>query len=91
MSESDDPIPDLQAGVYRHYKGGRYEVLGAARHSEDGTHLAVYRPLPPTRYRPGLRVRPLEMFCEMVLLDGREVPRFELVHGLREGGLSRER
>jgi hypothetical protein len=79
VSESDDPIPELAPGVYRHYKGGLYEVLGAARHSEDSSHLAVYRPLPPTPYQPGLRVRPLEMFCGQVELQGETVPRFQLI------------
>jgi hypothetical protein len=79
VPESDDPIPDLPAGVYRHYKGGLYEVLGAARHSEDNTHFAVYRPLPPTPYQPGLRVRPLEMFRETVRVGDRDVRRFERV------------
>lgn len=79
MSENDDPIPELAPGVYRHYKGRLYHVLGAARHSEDGSHVAVYRPLPPTPYQSGLRVRPLEMFCDRVDLEGDSVPRFELV------------
>ena len=75
--EGQEPIPVLASGTYRHYKGGVYRVLGAARHSEDGTHFAVYEPLPPTPYAPGLRVRPLEMFCEQVEHDGRAVARFQ--------------
>ena len=77
MVSDDEPIPALQEGVYRHYKGGIYRVLGAARHSEDGTHFAVYEPIPPTPYQPGLRVRPLQMFCETVEHEGRSMPRFE--------------
>ena len=81
MSERDDPIPALPTGVYRHYKGGLYDVLGAARHSEDNTHFAVYRPLPPSPYQPGLRIRPLDMFCENVCVDGERKLRFERVAG----------
>ena len=68
------PPPDAPApGRYRHFKGGAYEVLGTARHSESGAWLVVYRPL----YGPGrLWVRPLEMFTATVEHEGRTVPRF---------------
>lgn len=60
-------------GRYRHFKGGEYEVIGVARHSETDEWLVVYRPL----YGDGgLWVRPLVMFTEPVTHDGREVPRF---------------
>ena len=63
----------LESGKYRHYKGGEYEVIGVARHSETEELLVVYRPL----YGEGaLWVRPLQMFKESVIVDGREVPRF---------------
>jgi hypothetical protein len=66
----------LQIGRYRHYKGGEYEVLGTARHSETEETLVLYRPL----YGGGdLWVRPLEMFCESVEVGGEPVPRFELI------------
>jgi hypothetical protein len=66
----------LQIGRYRHYKGGEYEVLGTARHSETEETLVLYRPL----YGDGdLWVRPLEMFCESVEVGGEPVPRFELI------------
>ena len=51
----DAPAP----GRYRHYKGGEYEVLGVATHSETEASLVVYRPLYGER---GLWVRPLAMF-----------------------------
>ncbi|MEM9255808.1 MAG: DUF1653 domain-containing protein [Pseudomonadota bacterium] len=67
MSES------VRSGRYRHYKGGEYEVYGVATHSESGEVLVVYRPLYGERL---LWVRPLNMFCEMVDVDGREQRRF---------------
>ena len=70
--------PTLPAGRYRHYKGGHYEVLGVARHSETEEPLVVYRALYGER---GLWVRPLDMFTEAVTVDGKPVPRFEPVAG----------
>ena len=63
----------MKTGIYRHYKGGRYEVIGVARHSETEEHLVVYRPLYGER---GLWVRPLGMFNETVEIDGDTFPRF---------------
>ncbi|WP_372777608.1 DUF1653 domain-containing protein [Litorivivens sp.] len=71
MSESE-----LKTGRYRHYKGGEYQVLGVARHSETEEQLVVYRPLYGER---GLWVRPLTMFTETIERDGLVQPRFELV------------
>lgn len=64
-----EPVP----GKYRHFKGGEYEVVGVARHSETDERLVVYRPL----YGDGgLWVRPAAMFLEPVTHEGRVVPRF---------------
>ena len=60
-------------GRYRHYKGGEYEVLGTARHSETDELLVVYRPLYGAG---GLWVRPRAMFLESVTINGEAVPRF---------------
>lgn len=69
---SNEPRP----GRYRHYKGGEYEVVGVARHSETDERLVVYRPL----YNDtGLWVRPLAMFLETVFVNGEPVPRFAYV------------
>jgi hypothetical protein len=63
------------AGIYRHYKGQRYRVLGTAQHSETMEPLVVYQAL----YGDfGLWVRPATMFCETVELDGEPLPRFAL-------------
>ena len=66
-------LPATPPGLYRHYKGGEYEVLGAARHSETLEPLVVYRPL---YNASGWWVRPHAMFFGEVWLDGRRVPRF---------------
>ncbi len=62
-------------GIYRHYKGQRYRVLGIARHSETLEPLVVYRAL---YGKGGLWVRPVAMFCETIELDGEPIPRFAL-------------
>ena len=63
----------IEPGLYRHYKGQDYEVLGVATHSETGESLVVYRAL----YGEfGLWVRPEAMFSEIVEVDGATVPRF---------------
>ncbi|MBD3809037.1 MAG: DUF1653 domain-containing protein [Sulfuricurvum sp.] len=51
----------VEKGLYRHYKGKYYEVIGEAKHSETGELLVVYRPLYGER---GLWVRPYKMFTE---------------------------
>jgi hypothetical protein len=63
------------AGIYRHYKGQRYRVLGTARHSETLEPLVVYQALYGEH---GLWVRPAAMFCETIELDGEPIARFAL-------------
>ena len=68
------PLPETPLGRYRHYKGGDYEVLGVARHSESREPLVVYRPL---YGESGWWVRPHAMFFEEIEVDGVRRPRFE--------------
>lgn len=67
---------EIPAGRYRHYKGGLYEVLYVATHSETEEPMVVYRPLYGER---GYWVRPLAMFTETVTVEGLEQPRFALL------------
>jgi hypothetical protein len=76
MNES--PLPPLPAepkpGLYRHYKGNDYRVIGLARHSETLEPLVVYQALYGER---GLWVRPAAMFIEPVPQpDGSRPARF---------------
>jgi hypothetical protein len=70
------PLPQAGLGRYRHYKGGEYEVVGVARHSETLEPLVVYRPL---YNQTGLWVRPYDMFFGQVEFEGRLQPRFALL------------
>lgn len=72
------PLPPMTLGRYRHYKGGLYQVLGLARHSETLEVLVIYRPL----YGEGaLWVRPHAMFTGSIEVEGHQVPRFSLEYG----------
>lgn len=73
MQDELPPLPPTPTGRYRHYKGGEYEVLGVARHSETLEPLVVYRPL---YNATGLWVRPHAMFFETIEHKGERRPRF---------------
>lgn len=66
----------LQTGLYQHYKGPQYRVLGIAKHSETEEELVVYQALYGAF---GLWVRPLSMFIEQVEIDGVQQSRFTLL------------
>ncbi len=66
----------LQTGLYQHYKGPQYRVLGVAKHSETEEELVVYQALYGAF---GLWVRPLSMFIEQVEIDGVQQSRFALL------------
>ena len=51
-------------------------MIGEATHTETEEALVLYRALYGER---GLWVRPLEMFCETVDVEGEQVPRFALL------------
>lgn len=66
------------AGLYRHYKGGYYKVIGVGRHSETLEEVVLYQALAEKSSKEGdLWVRPLTMFQENVIVSGQKVPRFK--------------
>jgi hypothetical protein len=73
MTDDLAPLPPTPLGRYRHYKGGEYEVLGVARHSETLEPLVVYRPL---YNASGWWVRPHAMFFGALEVDGVVQQRF---------------
>ena len=53
----------IKPGIYQHYKGNRYRVIGTAKHSETIEEMVVYQAL----YGTGdLWVRPASMWEEQV-------------------------
>lgn len=72
---------EMKLGMYEHYKGNRYDVIGVARHTETHEELVVYKAL----YGDGqIWVRPRVMFMETVEVDGTVRPRFEFIDGSSE-------
>lgn len=74
---TDDDLPlliETPPGLYRHYKGGHYRVLGTVRHSETLEPMTLYQAL---YGQQGLWVRPAAMFAEKVMIDGVMRARFE--------------
>ncbi|MFT3858690.1 MAG: DUF1653 domain-containing protein [Aquabacterium sp.] len=73
------PLPPIEVGLYQHYKGPLYKVLGISRHSETLEPLVIYHPLEGDT---SLWVRPWAMFTGTVEVDGQTVPRFKHLDGL---------
>lgn len=67
---------NIKPGVYRHFKGKEYEVIGIANHSETMELMVVYRAL----YGDGgLWVRPASMWDETIECDGQIIKRFTII------------
>ncbi len=68
----------LDLGLYKHYKGKIYEVIGIATHSETLEKMIVYK---ATYQKEGenLWVRPLRMFTEEIVVEGKTMKRFEKI------------
>jgi hypothetical protein len=60
-------------GKYRQFKGGEYELLFVATHSETLEPMVVYRALYD---EGGCWARPRSMWCELVEHNGQRVRRF---------------
>ena len=77
------PQPQIQPGIYRHYKGHRYQVLGLVRHSETEEWLVLYK----TLYGDfSSWVRPFAMFTGTVNADAMEgnlIDQMGMTHAFR--------
>lgn len=79
----DKPKPNQ---IYKHYKSTSdkqmfYQVIGIAKHTETDELMVVYKPLYNSSWLEDAEfaTRPLEMFLQNVIVDGKEIARFELV------------
>jgi hypothetical protein len=72
-------MTELELGKYQHYKTQNfYQVIAVAKHSETLEELVVYEALydnPTSKFW----VRPLKMFKEKVVANGKKVPRFKFI------------
>lgn len=81
MTSPDQQFPDLPLGIYRHYKGKDYRLLGIARHSETLEPHVIYQALYDDDEfgNAALWVRPYSLFIETVETEVGKVNRFELL------------
>ncbi len=75
----------MKTGKYKHYKGNFYHVIGVAFHTETEEKMVIYKALyecPDLEEEYGVNpyfVRPYNMFLETIIIDGKEIPRFEYI------------
>lgn len=67
---------EMKKGRYRHFKGNEYELLYIAKDSETLEDMVVYKAL---YGEGGIWVRPLKMWNETVIRDGKEYKRFTYI------------
>jgi hypothetical protein len=72
-------LPVITPGIYEHYKGNRYQVLGVGRHTEIDEYFVVYAPLYEHKGQPEIWLRPYAMFTETINIDGKIVSRFKRI------------
>jgi len=58
---------------WQHYKGGVYEIITLANHSETQDALVIYKSIP----FGSVYARPLNMWQDVCEIDGVEFPRFQ--------------
>jgi len=68
----------MKLGIYQHFKGMKYKVLGLVKHSETLEEMVLYEALYDNKLSK-LWVRPKDMFFEEVVVQGKKVPRFTYV------------
>jgi len=70
----------IKPGIYQHYNGNRYRVIGVGLHSETKEELVVYIALYESELgKDVMWVRPRSMFEDIVIIDGKKVPRFQSI------------
>lgn len=75
----------IRLGKYKHFKGNTYQVTGVAKHSETKEELVIYRGIDGVTW-----VRPVKMFMEQKMVDGKLVDRFTHINTKAESSLIEE-
>lgn len=70
-------LPAIELGIYEHYKGKRYEVVGVAMDEAELIPVVIYKPLYESSVK--LWARKYDVFIGTVALDGARVQRFAKV------------
>ncbi len=72
----------IKKGLYRHFKGGIYEVIGTGRHSETLEEMVFYKHDSKEYGKNSLWARPIRMWNEHIERDGYSGPRFQLIESM---------
>jgi len=67
---------EVKKGIYKHFKGHTYKVIGIGKHSETFEEMVVYI---NTEDADDIWLRPQKMFLENVTKEGKTFPRFEYI------------
>jgi hypothetical protein len=68
----------VELGIYEHFKGGRYEVIGEGLLESTEEPVVIYKALYENE-RSSLWVRPVSSFLETVEVEGQLIPRFKII------------
>ena len=75
--------PELQHGIYRHYKGETYQVIDVVLHTETQDWMVLYQAysysFQDKQKGEVLFVRPFTMFVETISIKSEVVKRFEYI------------
>lgn len=74
-------MAEITPGIYQHFKGKLYRVIGMVTHSETLEELVLYQAL---YGEMGFWVRPAAMFLEKVEHQGEMISRFTLIEEEKE-------
>ena len=75
MNENDKVV---KIGIYQHYKGNKYEVIGVAKDSETLEEFVVYRALYDNKVSK-LWIRQVDLFTDKVEVDGETVDMYKYI------------
>lgn len=65
----------IKKGIYHHFKGEYYEVIGEGFDSETNTVMVIYRNINNEK----IWIRPKNMFLDVVDYDGKKQIRFKFI------------
>ena len=71
----------LKPGIYQHYSGRKYRLIGTGWHSETLEEVVIYQALyNSNKFGPeAIWVRPRKMFLENIKNDNYSGPRFKFI------------